>query len=411
MKAVLTLYNVFFTFELIEIIYLSLFGTHYPIMKFDFMKPWLPLIVLAFSLFSANIQAQDFHWTLFEYGSLNVNPAQTGAFYGSYRISGIVRDSEFGSNVTTGITNVYGPSYTISVDAPIIQGFRKKDWVGIGATFYSDGAGDGTLSRNRSHLSVAYHLGLNKKQTNVLTFGLQGGMGTRKFKDYQDLRFADGTADQTSGATLTGERFDFGNPSPNTNDPSRTNLENGGGFDLNFGVLYKTKPNKTTAVEVGAAINHIWPFRHGFKIDPSSVNPLDSTDRLAYKLPLNVMLHYGMDYQFRRNKKMSIRPTAQLRLVSGAKPYFQLAAMMGYKLDPKKDLILKFGPGYRVGDAAQVLLGVEKGPIRAAMSYDINLSNLSQINTFGGGAEIAVSYIGTIFKQPDLKPVLLCPRY
>jgi len=404
-------YNAFFTFEVSENIYLSHLEIPNLIMKFDFMKPWLPILIAVFSLMTSQSHAQDVHWTLFEYASLNSNPAQTGAFYGTYRIGGIVRDAEFASQNTNanGVTNVYGPAYTINIDGPIIRGFRKQDWVGVGATFYTDGAGDGNLSTSLSHISAAYHLALDKKQRTVLTFGLQGGMGTRKFKNFDGLIFPDGEA--ALGPNTTEQiMWGAGNVEINTNRNNRRELKNNGSVDINFGMLLKTKPNKTTNFEIGIVAKHFIPYRYGFNRDPDATGLIDTNAIKATKLPLNIGLQSGMDYKI--NKQWSVRPAAQFQLLSGAKPYFQFGGLFGYKLDPKKDMILKFGPGYRVGDAAQVLLGFEKGSIRAAMSYDMNLGELAAVSPFyGGGVEIAVSYIGTIFKQPELKPVIICPRY
>jgi len=357
------------------------------------MKPWLPLLISIFSLLSLPSFSQDVHWTLFEYAPLNTNPAQTGAFYGTYRLSGIVRSQEFFGDQTQDGSSPYGPSMTFSIDGPIIRGFRKQDWVGIGGMFYQDASGEGPLVNNLSYLSVAYHLGLDKKQNTVLTFGLQGGAGSRRIKDWGGLRFQD----------EMGQNRPPGGGAGNMRDPDPEKGE--GSIDINFGLLLKTKPNKTTNFEIGLVGKHLIPNRYGFYRGDTNA----SGDSVLAKLPINIGAHTGMDYQI--DKKWSIRPAAQFQLISGGGAYFQLGAMWGYKLDPNKDMILKFGPGYRVGDAAQVLLGIEKGSLKAAMSYDVNLSGLSQFSRWGGGVEIAVSYIGTIFKQPDLKPVILCPRY
>ena len=45
-----------------------------------------------------------------------------------------------------------------------------------------------------------------------------------------------------------------------------------------------------------------------------------------------------------------------------------------------------------------------------AASYDITLSELNNGgNNTVGGFEIAVTYIGKIFKAPKVKPVFFCP--
>jgi hypothetical protein len=84
-------------------------------------------------------------------------------------------------------------------------------------------------------------------------------------------------------------------------------------------------------------------------------------------------------------------------------------ALLGYHFNP--DLTLRFGPGYRLGDAAAVIVGLDYKQFRVGASYDITVSELSSANKNQGGFEIGVWYIARIFKQPVAKPVIFCPRF
>ena len=64
----------------------------------------------------------------------------------------------------------------------------------------------------------------------------------------------------------------------------------------------------------------------------------------------------------------------------GGASEMQVQAVVGYQINPEKDLRLKLGPGYRIGDAMQVLLGAETGNLKVMASYDITLSGLSELN-------------------------------
>jgi hypothetical protein len=86
-----------------------------------------------------------------------------------------------------------------------------------------------------------------------------------------------------------------------------------------------------------------------------------------------------------------------------------IEALMGYHFN--EDLTLRFGPGYRLGDAAAAIVGVEYKQFKVGLSYDITVSDLSSANKNQGGFEIAVAYIARIFKQPVAKPVIFCPRF
>ena len=91
---------------------------------------------------------------------------------------------------------------------------------------------------------------------------------------------------------------------------------------------------------------------------------------------------------------------------------FQLHGWAGYKLPPKegKDIKLNFGLGYRFGDSAQGLVGIDYGDIKAQLGYDITLSQLRKANDRAGGFEVAVYYIAKVYKKPEVKPAILCPR-
>ena len=111
------------------------------------------------------------------------------------------------------------------------------------------------------------------------------------------------------------------------------------------------------------------------------------------------------------NKKWTLTPELYFSNIAPANQ-FQLHGWAGYRLPPKKDkeIKLNMGLGYRVGDSGQILLGIDYGDIRAQLGYDLTLSELGKYNSRQGGFEIALSYIAKVYKTPDVKPAILCPR-
>jgi hypothetical protein len=71
---------------------------------------------------------------------------------------------------------------------------------------------------------------------------------------------------------------------------------------------------------------------------------------------------------------------------------------------------LRMGLGYRTGDAAKVLVGIDSGQLRAALSYDITLSQARNANSYQGAFEVSAAYIFNIYKKPVVTPKILCPR-
>ena len=160
------------------------------------MKRFRLFLFVVATLAFGSLSAQDIHFSLYNMSPLTLNPAHTGAFSGTIRIGGIYRDqwaSFLGNQFVT-------PSFYI--DSPIIRGFRDNDWVGVGMAIYSDEAGTSRLQTSATMFSAAYHLGLNKKGTSILTLGLQGGNVQRRVRFGEGTRFEDELPDNIGGGGL-----------------------------------------------------------------------------------------------------------------------------------------------------------------------------------------------------------------
>ncbi len=346
------------------------------------MKLIRPLLLFCLFCLTSSLSAQDLHWTLFNHSPLTLNPGFTGAYEGSFRVGGIARDQAPNTNHINSQgddSNVF-LSYNFYVDAPIITGFRKQDWVGIGVSFYSDEAGTLSLGQDYFQGSIAYHFGLDKKQKSIFTIGLHGGQGNRSFNG-ENAVFVDNLFDPTAGSSLL----------PGTPNPKH--------FELGAGLLFRSQVNKTTGFNIGLSFKHIVP---------AGQRAYRFVDSLAASLPLTLAFHTQLDIKM--NKKWSITPALSVQN-AGPATTAQLQGMLGYLFNEKKGVMLNFGLGYRFGDAAQLLLGMDYGAFRVAASFDLTLSSLAVINNNIGGFELGVSYIGRIYKDPAVKPVIFCPRF
>jgi len=339
------------------------------------------LLILITGLFSG-LQAQDIHWSLFQMSPLTLNPALTGAYEGTARIGGIYRDQ-----ARSFLPNAYvTPSFY--GDAPLLKG----------AVLYNDQAGAGALTNTGALASISYHKSLDKKRNTLLSFGLQGGFVQRsiEFGDINNggLVFRNELEQQfSSGGAL--QRISTNLPSDN---PSR------GYFDLSAGVLLTAKLNKQTDLNIGFSLYHILTPRYGLIETNDNSNDPQATTRLPRRFQLHGQFNFDM------SKKWTLSPAFLFNRISSASE-LQVQALLGYQINLEKDLILKFGPGYRLGDALEILMGVDLKSLRVMASYDATLSSLSDLNNSVGGFEIAASYIIKIFKEPVVKPVIFCPRF
>ena len=332
------------------------------------------------------IKAQDRHYTLFNFSPIILNPANTGAFEGTARIGGIFRDQ------SPTLNNLYtSPSFYL--DAPLLN-VRKRDWVGLGISVYSDQAGP-FLSKNFFHFAGAYHLALDKKRKNTFSLGVSGGTINHRFDDTrsQDAFWPDGVTGVPDG----------------TLDSPASQL------DLNAGILFKAQINKVTNMNIGFSLNHF------IKFDTTSIALLQGGRR--YKLPTLFTLHG--EYNVDLNKQWIMSPSFLFQRTANHNEG-AIQVLLGYRLlkreirdngkkgkilqDPEAP-VLRFGLGYRLGDAAQILLGYQWKSFKVGLSYDLTLSGLNDANQGVGGFEIGASYIIQIFKKPQVDPVILCPKF
>lgn len=334
------------------------------------------------------LQAQDLHNTLFYMNPLHINPAFAGAYEGSYRIGGIYRDQ-----ARTVVTNAYSTP-TIFVDAPIVM-IGKRHWIGVGMLMFRDQAGDGKLRTTAGQLTGAFHLALDKKSKNVLTLGVQWGRVQRQIKNRLGLEFADFLEQRQDGianpATADKVLGGSGSGTPSSNqDPEKAFS------DINAGLLFKSKVSKDMDYNFGFSVRHITTPDTEYNFGSSNVD-----------LPMRITAHAQLNTAL--TDKWSLTPELYYSNISPASQ-FQIHGWAGYMLKPEKNIKLNFGLGYRMTDAGQILAGLDYGSLKAALAYDLTLSELSNTNNYQGGFEIAVYYIGKIYKKPTVKPVIIGPH-
>ncbi|MEO1711871.1 MAG: PorP/SprF family type IX secretion system membrane protein, partial [Bacteroidota bacterium] len=314
-------------------------------------------------LLSSNLFAQDVHFSMYDMSPLVLNPANTGAFLGSIRVGGIYRDqwrSVFKSGNQFSTPSFYA-------DAPIINGFGKQDWVGVGVMMYSDQAGLGQLTTNSFMFSAAYHRALDRKAKNVLTLGVQGGIVARSV-DLQstDLKFED-------EFVLGGGNgvFGSGEDRPNASDEDiSTNY-----LDLSAGLLLTSRLSKTNYFNLGFAMAHLTTPNYSL-LDPSpgvGSGGGGGQNNIGPQLPLRFTGHGMMHLDL--GDKWMFEPMAYYVRIGPAQ---EIAAQAwgGIYMDEEKEKAIRFGLGYRLADAGEILLGYDFKTLRVGLSYDVNVSPL-----------------------------------
>ena len=364
------------------------------------MKLFRLLLLSWMITFTSHLIAQDIHFSLFNMSPLSLNPAHTGAFEGTARIGGIYRD-QWASIISDQFQT---PSFY--VDAPIIRGFGKYDWVGVGAMLFSDKAGSIELGTSGFLFSAAYHRSLsNKNSDNILTLGIQGGSISRTLNTMNLLLGSGidiGGPNRITNGTFMDRGFGAGGSTGGGGNPNQGgdqgDLDNNF-FDISAGLMLRSKLNDETNLEAGISINHITQGEYGLLSGGT-----DDRD----KRPMTMNAHGRVRYQM--NEKWHITPGLLFRTTEGTNAEVILQGWLGRRIND--EFVLNFGSAYRFSDAAQLLVGVDYNEdLRVALSYDVNLSSLNNVSDYQGGFELAAYYIIKLYKSPKANPAILCPKF
>jgi type IX secretion system PorP/SprF family membrane protein len=318
------------------------------------------------------LSAQDIHFTNNRFAPIQFNASRIGGFEGNMRVGGIFR-TQFSSF----IQQPYKTTLAYA-DAPLNYKLRKNDWTGIGVQFYTDQAGDLKFTRTGMSAGACYHLSNDAKYTRVLSIG-----ATYSF--YQ----------------RTINSRDFMLPDPLAGKPVGQDLNRLADFkekysDVNLGITYTQKLNKTNTFQAGFAMLYFLNATfNGIK-----------ENKTGKRYNSNLVFRHQLG-----DKKTNLEWSAWHSYIKTASN-LSLQLLADRKLSKKDadDFVLKFGLGYRVGDALQILTGASYQNWNIGISYDLTISEASNYNQHNGALELALYKIILFNKKPKVNPIIFCPR-
>lgn len=348
------------------------------------------VIALLLLSFGYCLKAQDIHFTNFRMAPVSFNPAYTGAFKGTYRISGIYRDQW--RNI--GNSDPYKTPF-LSAEFNIKSGLlSENDWIAGGISFVSDQAGSLNFKQSLTALNVGYHYGLDKDYKNVLSVGLAYGSGSQGFNVFN----------------LTLPLDLVGGPVENFSADNEGNIDRSFS-DVSLGITYKSQINdQGDLVRFGITAAHITSPDISLvnaQVDPGNPNPTPTPTPTNRKVGFDKRITFIGEGSFLATERVRINP-AILYQAKSSSSELAIQGTADYLLDEKKGTAVTGGLGYRMGDALELIGGIQLKDLRIGISYDVTTSSLT--NAGGGAFELSVGYVGSIFKTPNVKPVIFCPR-
>ena len=334
--------------------------------------------------------AQGIHFSLIEFAPQSVNPGLIGGFSGSYRGAALYRD-QWNVSDDKGYNTL-----EIGIDAPIIRGFRKQDWIGAGISVDIDTRGTLGLRDRYSRVGASYHFSLDKKQTSILTLGIQM-IGLNRSINVNKFRSEMGNNIYTTPYTIEFQAANdpivqqmLSSADPESMRVSATVNDWAGG-------LVYTRKGKNTGFKMGLSTTSILKPR--IQIAKSGNPPI---------LPLK-MIGFASFYN-QINKEMSIEPLAFFQSTDFGNE-LMINAKVGYQLKPNSTDKVKAGLGYRTGTSSAIFFaGANIKGIDIGLSYDLPFNGYADATGVQNAFEIGVSYVGLIKKTPKPTPIILCPR-
>jgi type IX secretion system PorP/SprF family membrane protein len=257
----------------------------------------------------------------------------------------------------------------------------RKGYVGLGIYMINDQSGAASLTANKVYLSLSYHRQFKKQH---FYGGIQAGYIIEGF-DIDPLTFP-GQFDNSTGVF-------------NSNLPNYINQwdENINFPDFNIGLAWSSKFNNITPV-AGISAFHI-------------NNPQMSFLRDENKLPVRIAINAKATIKLKNN--LFVKPDIFVSYHKTASDYL-MGGCIGYNF-PIEMFLDKLYAGTEIRtqfhstDAVIAMLGIGFMGFDVGISYDVNISSLSQATNMRGAFELSIIYTNFV---SDLTQITIpCDRY
>ena len=330
-------------------------------------------------LFTAFCFGQDIHFSQYTFSSASINPAMTAAYKD---IQATIQHKEHWQMVdgyrTSAATFEMKLGQLNWVKQEKKTGiFSKKLMKGLalGINLFSDKAGDGNMKTTQGNLSIAYHALLNKN--NTLSAGLIGGIAQRSISPdglRWNSQYGGGNYDPT---IASGENF---------SNQSFVHSDFGAGLLWSYGdgSRYMTA-NDQKHINAGVSIYHLNNPKQSFIGNTS--------EKLKWKYTFHANSLFGIN-----NTNYSIGPSL-FYMKQGTLQEFTAGMLVKYQLKENskytgniKGSAISLGCYYRNKDAVIPYLMFELNAYSIGISYDTNISALTDVTSGRGGFEITLRF-------------------
>jgi len=302
-----------------------------------------------------------------KFSPLTINPGNAG-LNGKYNAI---------ANYRSQWNSVADPFSTIgaSFDMKFEELRSNKGFLATGINLYHDVAGNLRMTTSNVNLSVAYHLRMNRSST--IGLGMQVGYAQRGLGSVDGLYASQFDGNDFDQNIISGENF------------RQTNfgyVDVGGGFVFNHNSMSETSfRSDGYRLSVGAAAYHLtqpeYSFLQGGKDD------------------LQILFAGYIESEFVvNNSSVSLMPALYYQrqgthqeIYGGTYIKFAITKSSA-RTTLREGFSIAYGPFYRFGDAFVNKLLIDYNGYALGISYDLNVSSLTQSSKGRGGIEFMFRY-------------------
>jgi hypothetical protein len=352
--------------------------------SFTFLSIFAGLFLI---LGTIGLSAQDgFRYTFFDRTPVTLNPGLAGSFEGTVRLGALFREQDFG---------LQGGQYQSPIlfaDAPLIKGFRKYDWIGFGISFQYDNQAIAVNSLVQTTVqgALSYHFSFDRNRKNILSLGVLSGTSKAYFKGAQ---FIDGEAIDKSikdGTPIV--RSDMSQLLPTDLNKKSNNT----GYTI--GLVYTNNISEKSFINTGFAVGNI-----GRNITYTLMNSGAGFARRDLKF--TGFAKYRTEFE----NGLILEPRMVFNYM-GKSYEGSFQTLAGLKMKKPANTTVYGGLGYNLINGLQILLAADVKEFKGFASFDLNLSDKTQVSGYAGAFEIGLAYIFKIYRKPNPDPVLICPQ-
>jgi len=346
-------------------------------LKKYFCSGTLSLILSGLLLPLLSSAQADIHFSQFYETSILRNPALTGVFADDFKFGSYVR------NQWSSISNPY-QTQLVSGETHVQVSQRRSDFISFGVLGYADEAGSIDQRITAGYLSVAYNKSLNVNHPMFLSVGFTSGM----------LQYSFDPSKATFNNQYQNNKFDAGNPTfENLPNPKMSVLDMGAGVNFNSTV----GDNATFLIGVSG---------YHFNQPEFSYDQLPGSNE---NIRWNVNGGMSVDVQEDVNMLLQANYAAQ-----GSYTEIIMGGLVNYtaaSIGPQRIYVFSAGVTYRVNDALIPVVKVTYKNLAIGVSYDINISTLTDASDMRGGYEFTLFYSNNYGGSNGGERKTVCPRF